>query len=85
MTTQGLKGAIRRVWWHNWDRDPYSRGAYSYLLVGAQGAPKSLATPEQHTLFFAGEATEEKGGTVEAALMSGQRAARQVSVALSRA
>jgi monoamine oxidase len=38
----------------------------------------------QQTLFFAGEATEKSGGTVEAALASGQRAARQVLRALGR-
>jgi monoamine oxidase len=79
-----VRRAIRRTWWHNWVRDPYARGAYSYRLIGGKNAWKALAIPEQHTLFFAGEATEEQSGTVEAALASGRRAARQVSHALSR-
>jgi monoamine oxidase len=79
-----VKAAIHRVWWHDWDHDPYSRGAYTYHRVGAAEAHRDLARPEQQTLFFAGEATEETGGTVEAALASGRRAARQVLRALSR-
>jgi monoamine oxidase len=82
-TTPGrLRQAIRHVWWHNWDRDPYARGAYSYVRAGAGTPAKGLARPEQGTLFIAGEATEPEGGTVEAALRSGRRAARQVRLAL---
>jgi monoamine oxidase len=79
-----VKAAIHRVWWHDWDHDPYARGAYTYHRVGHAEAHRELARPEQQTLFFAGEATEEAGGTVEAALASGRRAARQVLRALSR-
>jgi monoamine oxidase len=75
---------VRHVWWHDWDRDPYARGAYSYVLVGGKNAAPSLKRPVEHTLFFAGEATEFESGTVEAALVSGQRAARQVNRALDR-
>ena len=75
---------VRHVWWHDWDRDPYSCGAYSYMLVGGKDAAQSLKRPVEHTLFFAGEATEFESGTVEAALVSGQRAARQVDRALER-
>ena len=83
-TVRALRSSIRGVWWHNWDRDPYARGAYSYLRVGASVAPKMLAKPERQTLFFAGEATQDERGTVEAALASGRRAARQVLRTLSR-
>ena len=75
---------VRHVWWHDWDRDPYARGAYSYLLVGGEDAAQSLKRPVERTLFFAGEATEFESGTVEAALVSGQRAAHQVDRALGR-
>jgi len=84
MSPRRVKAAIRRVWWHDWDRDPYTRGAYSYSRVGEADSPRHLAKPEQNTLFFAGEATEPHGGTVEGALSSGRRAALQVSRALSR-
>jgi monoamine oxidase len=64
---------------HDWRADPYSRGAYSYAAVGGESAAEALARPVEGTLFFAGEATEaEEGGTVQAALASGQRVARQM-------
>jgi monoamine oxidase len=68
------------VWSHDWQNDPWSRGAYSYPRVGGAGAARTLARPIKKTLFFAGEATAEghENGTVEGALASGRRAARQV-------
>jgi monoamine oxidase len=64
---------------HDWQADPWSRGGYSYVLVGGEGAREELAQPLKHTLFFAGEATDsEEAGTVAGALRSGQRAAREV-------
>jgi monoamine oxidase len=63
----------------DWHRDPYSRGGYSYALVGGNGAREQLAQPVRETLFFAGEATDSiEAGTVSGALRSGQRAAREV-------
>lgn len=72
------------TWMHDWQRDVYSRGAYSYARVGGAGAARSLSRPVEDTLFFAGEATDTGGhtGTVEGALASGLRAARQASRAL---
>ena len=59
--------------------DPYARGAYSYIGVGGNGAPRALARPVEGTLFFAGEATNAAEiGTVAGALSSGRRAAREV-------
>lgn len=62
----------------NWGTEPYAYGAYSYPTVGAPAARAALATPVADTLFFAGEAVYEgpAAGTVEAALVSGQVAAR---------
>ena len=64
----------------DWQADPLSRGAYSYVTVGNSDAPKQLAKPVENTLFFAGEATASSGvgGTVDAALSSGRRAADEV-------
>jgi monoamine oxidase len=73
------------TWTHDWRSDPYARGAYSYVRVGGVGSSRRLARPLDGTLFFAGEATEEEhSGTVEGALASGLRAARQVERALGR-
>lgn len=63
---------------HDWSRDPFFRGAYSYQVVGGANAPSRLARPVEDTLLFAGEATEGPiSGTVPAALVSGRRAARR--------
>jgi monoamine oxidase len=68
---------------HDWQADPLSRGAYSYVRVGGVAAQRALARPVEGTLFFAGEATEsEETGTVSGAIASGRRAARQVQAAL---
>lgn len=84
ISSRRLERSIRNVWWHDWDRDPYTRGAYTYVRVGEIAATRALPRPEEGTLFFAGEATEPESGTVEAALSSGRRAARQVHRALGR-
>ncbi|HEY6290135.1 MAG TPA: NAD(P)/FAD-dependent oxidoreductase [Terriglobia bacterium] len=65
---------------HNWRRDPFARGAYSYAGVGGLEARRSLAVPVENTLYFAGEATDTEGhaATVHGALASGRRAARQI-------
>ena len=63
----------------DWQADACSRGGYSYVLVGGEGARERLAEPLGDTLYFAGEATDaEEAGTVAGALRSGQRAAREV-------
>jgi monoamine oxidase len=62
----------------DWQADRWSRGGYSYVLVGGEGAREELARPIADTLFFAGEATDaEEAGTVAGALRSGIRAARE--------
>jgi monoamine oxidase len=61
----------------DWARDPLSKGAYSYLRVGGEGARRDLSTPIDETVFFAGEATDEdEAGTVSGALASGLQAAK---------
>jgi monoamine oxidase len=68
---------------HDWQSDPWSRGAYSYVAVGGMGAPRALARPLASTLFFAGEATDaEEIGTVAGAIASGRRAGRQLAASL---
>jgi monoamine oxidase len=65
---------------HNWSTDPFSRGAYSYVVVGGAGASKTLSRPVEGTLFFAGEAFDAEGrnGTVEGAIACGRHAAKLV-------
>jgi monoamine oxidase len=63
-----------------WQTDPFSRGAYSYVPVGALDAVKRLARPIDGTLFFAGEATQYQGmsATVAGAIQTGWRAADEI-------
>ena len=75
----GLPEEPRAYLMHDWQADPFARGAYSYVKVGGTGAREKLAEPLEETLFFAGEATDtEQSGTVGGALASGLRAAREV-------
>lgn len=75
-----LRRALRDWKLHNWWRDPFSRGAYSFIAAGADDAPAKLRRPVKHTLFFAGEAAaeDEEVGTVHGALGSGLRVAREI-------
>jgi monoamine oxidase len=71
---------LEGVYYHDWQRDPFARGAYSYVGVGGSTAREELAAPVDGTLFFAGEATDTEGeaATVTGALHSGERAANEV-------
>jgi monoamine oxidase len=86
LSPRRLESRVLDFWTHDWQTDPWSRGAYSYPRVGGAKAAGALARPVEKTLFFAGEATagEDKNGTVEGALASGRRAARQVMRGLGR-
>jgi len=81
-----LQSQAEAFWTHDWLADPWSRGAYSYALVGGADAARGLAKPIGGTLFLAGEALDAEGrnGTVEGALASGLRAAGQVKRRLGR-
>lgn len=63
-----------------WASDPYTYGSYSYYAVGSSPQDRAvLATSVEQALFFAGEATHiDHPATVHGALLSGQRAAREV-------
>jgi len=75
---------VESIHWHDWSSDPLVRGAYSYVGVGGVSAPRTLARSIAGRVFVAGEAADaESGGTVEAALASGERAARAVVRALA--
>jgi monoamine oxidase len=74
-----LAGLLDASWTHDWQSDPFSRGAYSYAGVGGSNAAAALARPIANTLFFAGEATSsDQTGTVAGAIDSGRRAAKEL-------
>jgi monoamine oxidase len=86
MNANELREHVASYHFHNWQRDPFSLGAYSYALVGGSEAFNDLAQPLEETLFFAGEATNGEGhnGTVHGAIATGYRAAREVLDSLRR-
>ena len=65
---------------HDWQEDPFTRGAYSYVKVGGMDAPRILGAPIGNSLFFAGEATDLSGntGTVHGAISSANRAVKEI-------
>jgi monoamine oxidase len=69
---------------HDWSSDPFAWGAYSYVVVDGHGARATLGAPVDDTLFFAGEATstDGQGGTVNGAISTGGRAARETAAVL---
>lgn len=70
---------LEAVYWHDWQSDPYSSGAYSYSGVGGGAAKKQLAKSVEQTLFFAGEALDvEESSSVGGALSTGKRAAQEL-------
>jgi monoamine oxidase len=80
-----LKKALRAHYFHDWSRDPFAMGVYTWTPVSRFGARLELSEPVQQTLFFAGEATNTAGehGTVHGAIGSGLRAAGQIANVLS--
>jgi len=81
LSTQKLHTLLEHAYFHDWQTDPFSRGAYSYGKVGQERAHQALAEPIENTLFFAGEATDTEGqnGTVHGAIRSGRRAATEIA------
>jgi monoamine oxidase len=75
-----LNSQLNAAYLHNWDTDPFSRGAYSYVKVGGEGCQATLTSPIANTLFFAGEHTDTTGhnGTVHGAIASGRRVAKEI-------
>jgi monoamine oxidase len=80
LTEKSLNSELGSWHLHDWRRDLYSRGAYSYVPAGAKNCSKEMTNPVEDTLFFAGEHTDTTGhwGTVHGALRSGIRASQQV-------
>ena len=74
-----LRDQLIDSYFHDWEDDPFSCGAYSYLPVNGLEAQAALSHPIDKTLFFAGEATAVGHvGTVHGAVVSGQRAAQEI-------
>jgi monoamine oxidase len=79
-TLHEVRKHLLRWHMHDWQTDPHSLGAYTYVPRGAIDASDHLSRPVTETLYFAGEHTDTTGhwGTVHGALRSGYRAAQQI-------
>jgi monoamine oxidase len=64
----------------NWRNEIFTRGAYSFTLAAFPNARADCKASVDDTLYFAGEACYDgpHGGTVEAAIISGIEAAREI-------
>lgn len=75
-----IRDVIRTARVINWVKDPFSLGAYAYKTLSTHEVLKTLTTPVEDTIYFAGEALYDgpEMGTVEAALSSGLSAATKI-------
>jgi hypothetical protein len=79
LSSDYLRDRLAAFYFHDWQHDPFSRGAYGYVPVASLDDQLALSQPVDGTLFFAGEATSVGHiGTVHGAIMSGQRAASEI-------
>ncbi|HTU69191.1 MAG TPA: NAD(P)/FAD-dependent oxidoreductase [Candidatus Baltobacteraceae bacterium] len=75
-----VRAELRSAYYHDWQADPFARGAYTFLRVGGGEARASLGAPVGETLYFAGEATSvNDSGTVAGALDSGHSSALKIT------
>jgi monoamine oxidase len=81
---QRLLLGYRRI---DWSTDPFARGGYTFTRPGCRGARDRLAAAETPALFWAGAATATStiADTVQAAYVSGLRAATEVLSFLAEA
>ena len=69
----------------DWSKEKYVRGGIAYLKPeGTNEDRVNLASAVNEKIFFAGEATDSRGesGTINGALLSGERAAKEILVSL---
>jgi monoamine oxidase len=79
VSTEYIRDRLAASYFHDWQHDPFSRGAYGYVPVEGLDDQRALSQPVDGTLFFAGEATSIGHiGTVHGAIMSGRRAAQEI-------
>ena len=77
MEPRRLLLGYRRI---DWATDPFARGGYTFIRPGGRGARGRLAAADTAALFWAGAATATTtiADTVQAAYVSGLRAASEV-------
>ncbi len=73
VSMEKIKQELKDVRIFNWKNNPWSRGAYSYSLVGSGPAKAICRESIQNRIYFTGEAYYDGPfpGTVESAVVSG--------------
>jgi monoamine oxidase len=68
----------------SWASDPFARGSYTYMRTGSSISDcKTLASPLNNQLYFAGEGTSHKYfSTVHGAYITGRETANKILKAL---
>ena len=86
LSTEFLNSELESWHTHNWSKDPFTRGAYSYIAVGGVEKARRLQKGFDGTIFLAGEHTMMGSGrgTVHGAFDSGWNTADQVMKKTSR-
>jgi monoamine oxidase len=78
------KNHFQRGWFHEWNRDPYSLGAFSHLAPGYVLEHLKHISPHAGRVFFAGEHTSSWIGFLEGALESAERVVREIAESYSK-
>jgi monoamine oxidase len=75
-----IQASLKAIYIHDWLKDLFSMGAYSYDMLESPGAKKILNEPISRKIYFAGEAcySGPHTGTVEAAFQSAQDAVEKI-------
>ena len=76
-----VRDRLEGAHYHDWQADPWSRGAYCFVRPGGMDVQRWLGQPVEETLYFAGEAIEATGhcGTVHGAIASGMNVGRALT------
>lgn len=77
---ESLSAKVNHFQLKDWGKDPWTEGAYSYPVSGAQEHRINLARSIDAKIFIAGEASHTEGlaATVQGAIETGYRAAKEI-------
>jgi monoamine oxidase len=74
----GTKQCFEKSYTFSWDGEPWAKGAYAFYAAGEVKALYPHAAAPVGRMVFAGDHTTASPGWMESALLSGERAAREV-------
>ncbi|MEO8766543.1 MAG: FAD-dependent oxidoreductase, partial [Ginsengibacter sp.] len=84
MPPEALNDRLKTATIINWIKEPYIFGGYSYPTLQTEMARNIISEPVGNSFYFAGEyVIKDSSSTVDAALQSGQEAAKKILRAYS--